>query len=83
MQIYKYNDTIVCVDSFKQILENENLFTDSFATHLLASCNCANRNQIRQSYDHLHKSSSNHFWVSYNYQIIFTFFNNNVVSFNI
>ncbi|XP_050545465.1 uncharacterized protein LOC126907866 isoform X2 [Daktulosphaira vitifoliae] len=47
---------------FKQILENENLFTDSFATHLLASCNCANRNQIRQVYDHLSKSLSNNFW---------------------
>ncbi|XP_022162511.1 uncharacterized protein LOC111028255 [Myzus persicae] len=47
---------------FKQILESENLFADSFATHLLASCNCANRNQIRQAYDHLNKSSSNNFW---------------------
>lgn len=47
---------------FKQMLENENLFADSFATHLLASCNCANRNQIRQAYDHLNKSSSNNFW---------------------
>ncbi|VVC32352.1 Hypothetical protein CINCED_3A001848 [Cinara cedri] len=47
---------------FKQMLENENLFIDSFATHLLASCNCANRNQLRQAYDHLNKSSSNHFW---------------------
>lgn len=51
------------LDSFKQILESENLFADSFATHLLASCNCANRNQIRQAYDHLNKSSSNNFWV--------------------
>ncbi|XP_060850163.1 uncharacterized protein LOC132929090 [Rhopalosiphum padi] len=47
---------------FKQMLESENLFSDSFATHLLASCNCANRNQIRQAYDHLNKSSSNNFW---------------------
>ncbi|XP_026804740.1 probable serine/threonine-protein kinase DDB_G0282963 isoform X2 [Rhopalosiphum maidis] len=47
---------------FKQMLESENLFADSFATHLLASCNCANRNQIRQAYDHLNKSSSNNFW---------------------
>ncbi|XP_050437317.1 uncharacterized protein LOC126843681 [Adelges cooleyi] len=49
---------------FKQILETENLFVDSFATHLLASCNCANRNQIRQAYDHLNKSLSNNFWHS-------------------
>ncbi|XP_025200249.1 uncharacterized protein LOC112598110 [Melanaphis sacchari] len=47
---------------FKQMLESENVFADSFATHLLASCNCANRNQIRQAYDHLNKSSSNNFW---------------------
>lgn len=45
------------------MLENENLFIDSFTTHLLASCNCANRNQLRQAYDHLNKSSSNNFWV--------------------
>jgi len=45
------------------MLESENLFADSFATHLLASCNCANRNQIRQAFDHLIKSSSNNFWV--------------------
>lgn len=50
-------------DSFKQMLENENLFIDSFTTHLLTSCNCANRNQLRQAYDHLNKSSSNNFWV--------------------
>lgn len=50
--------------SFKQILEIENLFAESFATHLLASCNCANRNQIRQAFDHLNKSFSNNFWVN-------------------
>lgn len=52
------------------MLENENLFADSFATHLLASCNCANRNQIRQAYDHLNKSSSNNFWVKLKVLII-------------
>lgn len=65
MKNYKINIIIYCVFliSFKQILESENLFADSFATHLLASCNCANRNQVRQAYDHLNKSSSNNFWV--------------------
>lgn len=58
--------TIFFFDSFKQVLESENLFVDSFATHLLASCSCANRNQIRQAYDHLNKTSSNHFWVKFN-----------------
>jgi len=52
------------------MLESENLFSDSFATHLLASCNCANRNQIRQAYDHLNKSSSNNFWVKLQVLII-------------